>query len=101
MARGPASSLFRKRTLSSLKPLLFNRSHASPSQFHPSLRPCFHNPRFLPSFPQSSSLFGTRTLPTRLFSAAGEEGGGDDDFGAELGKNATFELGNDEVCALS
>ncbi|KAJ1399716.1 P-loop containing nucleoside triphosphate hydrolase [Sesbania bispinosa] len=113
MARGPASSLFhlctRKRTLSRLKALLFNFSHTPPS--HDPLRPFSTrslSSAFLPSFSQSSSLSGGRIIPTRLFSAAGEEDGGaarpDCEFDADFGRSVDFELGNevsDGVHALS
>ncbi|XP_061346164.1 DExH-box ATP-dependent RNA helicase DExH18, mitochondrial [Gastrolobium bilobum] len=121
MARGPASSLFnlctRKRTLSRLKLLLFNRSSqtSSTSQFHNTfhdpLRPFstrFMNPAFHPNFSQSRSLSGVRIHPARPFSTAGDEGDGDEkpecEFDADFGQNVGFELGNevsDDVSALS
>ncbi|XP_073221293.1 DExH-box ATP-dependent RNA helicase DExH18, mitochondrial-like [Cicer arietinum] len=115
MAKGSISSLFylftRKRTtFSNLKSLFFNHSliSSSRSQFHHPFRPFsthLLNPRCITSFSQSLNLSGDRTLPTRPFSTAGEDGGAATDEDSQFEKGiGNFEVGtkvSDDVCDLS
>lgn len=118
MARGSISSIFflytrKKRTFSTLKPLLFNHTlnSSSNSQFHAPFRHFSTHlikSRFCPSLCQRLNFYGGRSLPIRPFSTDGEEGGKEADLDTEIekgvGENDEFELGNevsDDVCGLS
>ncbi|RDX62285.1 DExH-box ATP-dependent RNA helicase DExH18, mitochondrial, partial [Mucuna pruriens] len=97
MARGLFHLCTRRRTLSKLQAFLFNHS-----QFHTFQNPLspistrFQNPLLRPRFSQSSRFSAERIHLTRLFSAAGEEGGGTEtpegEFDADSGKVIDFEL---------
>lgn len=100
MARGLFHLCTRKRTLSKLQALLFNRSqfHTFQNRVSP-ISTRFPSPLFHHRFSQSSRLSGERFRPIRPFSAAGDGGGAaetpEGELDADSGKGIDFELGNE------